>query len=310
MKVLISDTVHESLMSMLNDIGLEADYHPKITRDEIIQSLNDYVGIVVRSKTAIDAELMSAGKNLRFVARSGAGVDQIDLEYAQARNIAILNAPEGNRDAVGEHTIGMILNLLAKIRQGDNQVRQKIWDREGNRGVELMHCTVGIIGYGHMGSAVAQRLSGFGCRVIAYDKYKSNFGDQVVEEVDFETLRQETDILSFHIPLTDETRYYVDGDFIHGFSKNIYLINTSRGEIMHLDVLLGFLESGKVLGAGLDVLENEKMQKLTPEQDAVLQKLFARDNVLFTPHVGGWTRESYIKINKTLVRKIKDLHLT
>jgi D-3-phosphoglycerate dehydrogenase len=202
-----------------------------------------------------------------------------------------------------------MLNLLNNIRQSDRQVREKIWDREGNRGLEIMHQTVGIIGYGNMGSSVAKRLESFGGRIIAYDKYKSNFGTEKVEEVSFEQLCEETDILSFHIPLTDETRFYVDDAFINSFKKNIYLINTARGEIMKIATLLKHLKSGKIRGAGLDVLENEKMKTLSEEQDKVMAELFEMDNVIFTPHVGGWTHESYIKINETLVRKIKALNL-
>jgi D-3-phosphoglycerate dehydrogenase len=308
-KVLITDTVHDSLMPMLEASGFDPVYQPKISRAEILDGLHHYTGMIVRSKTPIDQELMASGPNLRFIARSGAGLDLIDIEYAEKRGIPILNAPEGNRDAVGEHTAGMILNLINKIRQGDSQVRHKVWDREGNRGIELMHMTVGIIGYGNMGGAVARRLKGFGCRIIAYDKYKTGFSDEWVEEVSFETIRKESDLLSFHIPLTDETRFYVDDEFIEGFTKNFILINTARGEIMRIATLLKHLETGKITAAGLDVLENEKMAKLSPEQDGVMQKLFKMDQVLFTPHVAGWTVESYVKINETLVRKIKALNL-
>ncbi len=189
-KVLITDTVHESLMPMLEAMGFEAHYQPKINREEILDRLGEYTGMVVRSKTPIDAALMAAGNGLRFVARSGAGLDLIDIDYANERGIHILNAPEGNRDAVGEHTVGMVLNLINKMRQGDNQVRNKIWDREGNRGIELMHLTVGIIGFGNMGGALARRLSGFGCRIVAYDKYKNGFGNELVQEVGFEDLKK------------------------------------------------------------------------------------------------------------------------
>ncbi len=308
-KILITDKMHESLVPMLQELGYQVDNEPKITREEIINKLPDYMGIVVRSKTEIDKSLMSAGKNLKFIARAGAGVDQIDIEYTQEKGIHVLNAPEGNRDAVAEHVVGLILNLTNKIRQGDGQVRNKIWDREGNRGIELMSRTVGIIGYGFMGTAVSKRLSSFGCKVIAYDKYKTGFSDEYVQEVGPEDIFRETDILSFHVPLTEETRLYVNDAFLEQFKKPIILINTSRGEILPLKSLVKFLKNGKIISAGLDVLENEKFKKLTPVQEAMLDELFTMDNVLFTPHVAGWTVESYIKINETLAHKIKALKL-
>ena len=308
-KILITDTMHESLVPMLQEVGYEVDDEPKISREEIIGKLPEYMGIVVRSKTAIDKALLSAGTKLKFIARAGAGVDQIDVEFAKEKGIHILNAPEGNRDAVAEHVLGFILNLTNKMRQGDRQVREKIWDREGNRGVELMHRTVGIIGYGFMGTAVSKRLSSFGCKVIAYDKYKTGFGNEYVQEVSLEEIFNESDILSFHIPLTEETRLYANDEFFMKFKKPIILINTSRGEILPLKSLVKFLKNGRITAAGLDVLENEKFKKLTQVQEAMLEELFTMDNVLFTPHVAGWTVESYIKINETMARKIKALGL-
>ena len=236
-------------------------------------------------------------------------MDQVDLEYAESRNISLLNAPEGNRDAVAEHTLGLLLNLINKMRNADLQVRKKIWDREGNRGVELMHRTFGIIGFGNMGKAVSRRLSGFGCKIIAYDKYKKGLANDFVEEVELEELFERADIVSFHVPLTPETKFYVNDEFIESFKKNIILLNTARGEIMTLKSLVKYLKSGKISAAGLDVLENEKMAKLTEEQNELMAELFDMENVLLTPHVGGWTVESYIKISETLGKKIKDLKL-
>jgi D-3-phosphoglycerate dehydrogenase len=210
---------------------------------------------------------------------------------------------------VAEHTLGLLLNLCNKIDAANDEVRQKVWDREGNRGIELMHRTFGIIGYGFMGEAVSKRLSGFGCKVIAYDKYKTNYGNPYVEEVSLEELRERADIVSFHVPLTAETRLYVNDEFIEQFKKNIILLNTARGEILPLSTLVKYLKSGKIIAAGLDVLENEKLAKLTDEQDQLMSELFKMTNVLLTPHVGGWTVESYIKISETLGKKIKDLKL-
>lgn len=308
-KILITERMHECIIPMLEENGYQVDYEPNIDRSTILALLENYTGIIIRSKTPADKELISAGKKLKFIARSGAGMDQVDLEYAKSKNIALLNAPEGNRDAVAEHTLGMLLNLINKMRNSDIQVRQKIWDREGNRGVELLHRTFGIIGFGNMGEAVSKRLKGFGCKIIAYDKYKSGFANEYVEEVALEELFERADVVSFHVPLTAETRYYVNDRFIEHFKKNIILLNTARGEILPLNSLVKYLKSGKILAAGLDVLENEKMTKLTAEQNSLMEELTQMENVLFTPHVAGWTVESYIKISETLGKKIKDLNL-
>ncbi len=309
-KILITETIHECIIPMLEDIGYEVHYKPKIDRQGILDTLENYTGIIIRSKTPADRELIAAGKNLKFLGRSGAGMDQVDMEFAKSQNIALLNAPEGNRDAVAEHVLGMLLNLINHMRKSDIEVRQRIWDREGNRGVELKHRTFGIIGYGFMGEAVSKRLTGFGCNVIAYDKYKKGYGSDLVEEVSLEEFQERADIVSFHVPLTPDTKFYVNDDFIEKFHKNIILINTSRGEIIPLQSLVKFLKSGKIIAAGLDVLENEKMAKLTESQDALMAELSTMENVLFTPHVGGWTVESYIKISETLGKKIKNLNLT
>jgi D-3-phosphoglycerate dehydrogenase len=308
-KILITETIHECIIPMLEEVGYEVDYEPKIDRAGILGKLNAYIGVIVRSKTPIDEEFIRAGANLKFIARSGAGMDQVDIEFAQKRGIELLNAPEGNRDAVAEHTVGMLLSLINKLNLGDGQVRNKIWDREGNRGIELMGRAFGIIGYGNMGEAVSKRLIGFGCQVVAYDKYKTGYGGKYAEEVSLEELFKRADIVSFHVPLTSETKFYIDDDFIGRFEKNIVLLNTARGEIIPLKSLVTNLKSGKIIAAGLDVLENEKMARLTPEQDQLMQDLFEMPNVLFTPHVAGWTVESYIKISETLGNKIKALKL-
>lgn len=308
-KVLITETIHECIVDILNEMGYDVDYKPKITREEILETLHDYTGVIVRSKTNIDKEYIDAGNNLKFVARSGAGMDQVDIQYAVSKGIALLNAPEGNRDAVAEHTVGMLLNLTNKLNSGDHEVRDMTWDREGNRGIEVMGRTFGIIGFGNMGEAVSKRLAGFGCTIIAYDKYKSGFGNENVEEVSLEELFKRANIVSFHIPLTDETKFYVDDTFINSFEKNIILLNTARGEIVKLKTLVEHLKTGKIIGAGLDVIENEKLKTLTDDQHDNMNALFEMKNVIFTPHVAGWTIESYIKISETIGEKIKQLNL-
>jgi D-3-phosphoglycerate dehydrogenase len=299
---LIVDEVHENIHPLLEKAGISYDYHPRISRSEIKEIITDYEGLIIRSKTRVDEELIGKAK-LKFVARAGAGVDNLDEAYLEVRGIAIINAPEGNRDAVGEHTIGLMLNLLHNLHQGNHEVKLKEWNREANRGRELSELTVGIIGLGNSGTAVASKLKGFGCRVIAYDKYveQVNYPEILV---DMETLFAEADILSLHIPLTSETRELVTMSFLEQFNKPIYFINVSRGEIAPLAEIRQAMESGKILKAALDVMECEDFAKMQPQQMADFQWLKETGKVIFTPHVAGWSFESYARINEVLVEKI------
>lgn len=306
-KCLIVDKMHESLLPILDEAGFEAFYKPNISREEIKSSISLYDGLIIRSKTYVDQNLLKNALNLKFVARAGSGIDNLDEKYLISRSIDIINAPEGNRDAVGEHTIGLILNLLHNIQRGHNEVARNIWDREGNRGEELGNKTVGIIGYGNMGSTLAKKLNSFGCRVIAYDKYQPDFNNAFAKSVPLAQLMDETDILSLHTPLTNETREMTSGDFFNQFKKNIIFINTSRGEISTFKSVENAIISGKILKAGLDVLENENLKTLSLDQIKSLTFLKNSKKVIFTPHVAGWTIESYIRINKVLVKKIKAL---
>ncbi len=303
-KCLIIDEMHPNITKLLQEIGVDPVYKPDISRKEIIAEINVYQGLIVRSKTRIDQELLQNSNNLKFIARAGAGIDNIDRSTCEKKCIAIFNAPEANRDAVGEHAIGMLLSLFNKINSGDREVRKGIWDREGNRGMEIQGKTVGIIGYGNMGSAFAMRLKGFDCKIMAYDKYKTGYGDELVEEVDLITLSDQTDILSLHIPLTADTNRMIDLEFLRKFRKNITLINTARGKIVVLKDLLIALTEGKVIAAALDVLENENIKNFNPEDQAHFDELIKNPNVLLTPHVAGWSFESYEKINRILVQKI------
>ncbi|MDZ7933690.1 MAG: NAD(P)-dependent oxidoreductase [Emticicia sp.] len=305
--VLIADEMHLSLMPMLENIGYEADYQPKITRSEIIEKLNDYVGLIIRSKTFVDAELLQNAHQLKFVGRAGAGLDLIDVDYVKSKKIILFAANEGNRVAVAEHVLGMTLCLMNNILIADREVRNGVWQREKNRGYELSGKTVGIIGYGNNGSETAKRFKAFGCKVLAFDTFKREFSDEIVEESTMERIFDEVDILSLHIPLMSDTNKLVNADFLSKFSKNIVLINASRGEIVSLKDLSESIENGKVRGVCLDVLENEKLQNLTDEQKVVFEKLVASERVIFTPHIAGWTFESYIKINEVLIEKISGL---
>jgi D-3-phosphoglycerate dehydrogenase / 2-oxoglutarate reductase len=307
-RILITDDMHASIIPMLEEIGFTPDYHPDIKRPEILSIIANYEGLLIRSKTKIDAEFLAHCTNLKFIGRAGAGLDLIDIEEVTKRNIQVFAANEGNRDAVAEQTMGMILCLFNKINIADNQVRNKIWLREENRGVELSGKTLGIIGYGYMGKALAQRLLGFDVRVLAHDKYNPVPEDEFfATPATMEQIYEEADIVSLHVPLTEETRLMVNEDFINHFKTDFYLINTSRGEIASVKAILDGLDSGKIKGACLDVLENEKMDKLNTEQEELYTQLFQKQNVILTPHIAGWTHESYQKINQVLVEKIREL---
>jgi D-3-phosphoglycerate dehydrogenase len=307
-KCLVIDLMHESIFAMLQEVGWEASYQPDISRDEIKRIHHFYAGLIVRGKTRIDYDLLGDNPSITFVGRAGAGVDNLDLDYLSKKNIQVIHAAEGNRDAVGEHTLGILLSLLRNISRADQQVRSHIWKREENRGTEIMDKTVGIVGYGNMGRAFAKRLSGFGCKVLAYDKYISGYSDSCAEEVDMQRLFEEADMISLHVPLTAETKGMVDAEYLRRFKKDIVLINTSRGEIVVQRDLAEHLKSGKVKGAALDVLENERLTEMTPSDREIFNILVQQTNVIFTPHIAGWTVESHRKINVALINKIKALN--
>lgn len=306
MKIIIIDKVHEYLAKSLKEAGFEVDDNQEIEPEDIYPILKQYEGIVIRSKIKLSAELLKTLNKLKFIARVGAGMESIDEEAAIKLGIKLLNAPEGNRDSVGEHSIAMILNLFNKICQANSQVKSGIWQRDANRGVELMGKTVGIIGYGNMGGAFAKRLSGFGVKVIAYDKYKSNFSDQYCQEVDLKTIFEQTDVLSLHVPLTDETFYMVNDDFINNFEKQIYIVNTARGKVINTKDLVKNLETKKILGAALDVLEYEKIsfEQISLDSNTEINYLKNAQNVLLTPHIAGLTHDSNFKLAKVTADKI------
>ena len=304
MTVLIIDEMHPSIIPLLKGEGFQVDYRPEINRKEIEEIIHGFEGLIIRSKTAMDKALLAKATRLRFIGRAGAGLDKIDLDYVKERNIQVVNAPEGNRDAVGEHAIGMLLALFNHIPKADKEVRKMIWKREDNRGEELAGKTVGIFGFGNMGESFAKKLQGFEVRVLAYDKYKKGFGGTLAEEVSFERIQDEADILSVHVPLTPETKNFFTAEVLNRFRKPFYFINTARGEVVTFDVLQQLLESGKMRGALLDVLEIEQFHKMDSLQKKAFKKLANNSQVLFTPHVAGWTFQSYEKINKVLVNKV------
>ncbi|MFN5919673.1 MAG: NAD(P)-dependent oxidoreductase [Bacteroidota bacterium] len=307
MNVLIADHIHELLITGLQQLGYRVSYQPHITRDELIACIADADGLVIRTKTTVDAEVLSHAGKLKFIARAGAGTDNIDESFCIRQNITLMNAGEANADAVGEQTVGMLLALLANIVKADKEVRTMHWDRQGNTGVELKGKTVGIIGYGNTGSAVATKLAGFGVNICVYDKYKQGFGTSTIQEVTLSELQRKSAIITLHVPLTAETRYMVNSSFIDAVSSPFYLLNLARGAVIHTKDVVAALDSGKIIGAALDVLENEKPETFGPDELCWFDSLIRRNNVILTPHIGGWTRESYEKIAKVLLRKIKEL---
>lgn len=304
MRFLVVDDMHPSLFACAKNAGITVDYYPQIKREEILGCIADYEGIIVRSKTAIDEALLEKAVLLKIIARAGAGLEQIDTEAAERRGIVLVHGGEANRDTVAEHTVGLLLSLLHKIAAADAEVRAYTWDREGNRGTELMGKTVAVIGYGNAGKAFAKRLSGFGCRVLTYDKYLQNYSDDYAAESTYDTIWQEADIVSFHIPLNSENKYLIDEAYLEKFKKPIFLLNTSRGGILKTEALIQALDSGKVRGAGLDVLENEKLAKLTERQKQAFDHLIGSKRVVLTPHTAGWSHESYERMNRVLFEKI------
>ncbi len=307
MEVLIIDHFHETLVPLLKEIGVEPLYEPTITSGEVEKAITNVDGIILRSKTPITEALIKNAPKLKFIARGGAGLDQIDIHCLKNRNIRLISTPEGNRNAVAEHAMGLLLSLLNKIPQSNQEVKNFIWDREKNRGEELSGKTVGIIGYGNMGQSFAKKLKSFDCVVIAYDKYKQGFADGFVKEVTLEEIQAKSDILSLHTPLTQETKGMIDESFMSSLKKNIYLINTSRGEVLPTEVVLNMLKAGKIKGAALDVLENENIRELEGKDKDNLEKLASWENIILTPHIAGLTYESNIKINEAIVSKIKAL---
>ena len=306
MNILVTDHTHPVLPQLLREAGHHVDIDPAVDYDSLLAVVGRYDALVVRSKIVIDRNFLDHARHLRCIGRVGAGMETIDVDYAARMGIACLNSPEGNQDAVGEHAVGLLLALFDHIARADAEVRRGLWQREANRGLEVKGKTVGIIGFGHMGSAFAQRLQGFECTLLAYDKYKpAGYAPEYVQEVSLAELQQRADVVSLHVPLTDETHYMVDSDFLHAFAKEIYLLNTSRGAVVKTTDLTAALEEGKVQGAALDVLEYEDMTQdaLNGTLATQLSPLISH-RVVLTPHVAGWTAESKEKLARVLAGKI------
>lgn len=308
MKVLFVDTNHPHLIQGLRALGLQCDEDYASSKNEIENRISDYQGLVIRSRFSIDKSFLDRASNLKFIGRVGAGLENIDIDYAEQKGIRLIAAPEGNRNAVGEHTLGMILAMFNKLKQADGEIRNGLWRREENRGLELEGKTVGIIGYGNMGKAFAKKLQGFDCEVLCHD-IKKEVGDINARQVPLETLFEKAEVLSLHTPQTPLTIGMVSTTFIDRFKHPFYLVNTARGSAVVTSDLMKAIETEKILGACLDVLEYEKTSfedffadgELPPD----FKKLINSDKVLLSPHVAGWTIESKYKLADTIVQKVK-----
>lgn len=307
-KVVFLDTVHSCLEHSLIHHGFTCIHKYNESISEMQDELKEAFGIVIRSRISIDKTFLKIAENLKFIARSGSGLENIDLMECEKRHIQVISSPEGNADAVGEHCLALLLALANNITQANRSVRNLTWEREKHRGFELKGKTIGIIGYGHMGKAFAKRLIGLECNVIAHDKYLKNFSDPFAREVELETLFQDADVVSIHLPLSSETMGYVNAQFLEKFKKNIVLLNTARGNHVIAKDLIDSLQTGKVTHCGLDVLpfESTSLESINPSPE--FEQLIEFENVIFTPHVAGWTRESYEKLSRVLADKIVETY--
>ena len=309
MKVAFIDTVHPKLKEALLIQHFEICEWYHLDRAQILNQLSDIKGLVIRSRIKIDRDFLAEAKQLKFIARFGAGMENIDVTYAESLGIQCLNAPEGNKQAVAEHALAMLLSLFNKLPKATQEVKNNIWLREQNRGEELQGKTVGIIGYGNTGSAFAKVLQGFGVKIVAHDKYKTHFGNDYVHEASLEEIKKESDVISLHLPQSEETKNYVNQSFINDCKKPFWLINTARGSCVHTEDLLQALETQKIRGAALDVLEYEKssFENLNHYPDT-LKKLLHRDDVIISPHIAGWSHQSNEKMADILAEKIKAIY--
>ncbi len=336
-RVLITDDVHPDLIRGLTQLGYDCEYNPKIEDKEVRIIVKNYLGLIINSKILVNKDMIDRAPNLRWIGRLGSGLEIIDLVYAAEKGVKIINSPEGNRNAVAEHALGMLLAMANNLTRSNNEVKNFDWQREKNRGFELREKTIGIIGFGHTGSSFAAKLVGLGMRVLVYDKYlpegytkhfihrdyllrhpaskksdkfegKSiatfNFEISEIEEVDLETLQREADIISFHLPLNPETKNMCNAEFIGKCKKNIYILNTSRGNVVNTYDLITGLQTKKVRGACLDVFENEKPNTYSEQEKEMYKLLFAFDNVIVSPHIAGWTHESKERLSAVLLEKI------
>lgn len=309
MRALITDDVHPLLIENLRGLGYEVDFLPDITAEKTAAIITPYTGLIINSKIFCGEDLLSKAPNLKWVGRLGSGMEVIDTQACEMHGVKYFNSPEGNRNAVAEHALGVLLNIMNNISVSYNEVRQGQWIREPNRGTELSGKTVGIIAYGNTGEAFSKVLGGFDVNILAYDKYKKDFGNNRVKEATMEEIYASADVVSLHLPLTTETKHLANQKFFESFARPIYFVNTSRGKVVDTAALLHAVRSGHIKAAALDVLENEKITQLSPSEREWFDALVAEKRILLTPHIAGWTHESKRKIAEVVISRVRSFGL-